>query len=253
MLHIVKIGGKIIEDDFLLKIFLKKFQTFHGSKIIIHGGGLYASGLLKKLGVYAKIVEGRRITNTKTLEVLVLSYAGLLNKQVVACLQTLDGRAIAIGLSGVDGNIIYSFNRSVKIINYGHVGDFTKKSVNIKCIYSLIQLNYVPVLCSLNCDAKGNLLNTNADTVASYIAISMNEIEEISLHFCLEKKGVLKNIKNANSFLSKMNLSMSEKFRDGILLKINNAFYTLKKGLRKISILHPSSLLRAKNKTFLFL
>lgn len=253
MLHIVKMGGKIIEDEFLLDNFLKNFQLLHGSKILIHGGGSYASLLLKKLGFYTKIVEGRRITNSKTLEVLALSYAGLLNKQIVASLRTLNEGAIAIGFSGADGNIICSFSRSVRAIDYGHVGDFNKKSVNIKCLYSLIQLNYVPILCSLTCDAKGNLLNTNADTIASYIAIAMSEIEEIFLHFCFEKKGVLKNMKNANSFLSKINFSTPEKFRNGILPKLENAFYAIKKEVRWVNILHPSSLLRRKDKTLLFL
>lgn len=253
MLHIVKIGGKIVEDEFLLDIFLKNFKTFHGYKILVHGGGSYASVILKKLGFYAKIIEGRRITNTKTLEVLLLSYAGLLNKQIVVKLQNLDGGAIAIGLSGVDGNIICSFNRTVKSIDYGHVGNFTKNSINIKCIYSLIQLNYIPVLCSLSSDKKGNFFNINADTIACYIAITMIEIEEISLHFCLEKQGVLKNRKYTNYFLSKIIFSYIKNIMNGIFPKIKNAFYAFKKGTRKVNILHPYSLIRIKNKTLLFL
>lgn len=250
MLHIVKMGGKLIEDEFLLDTFLKNFHMLRGSKILIHGGGAYASVLSKRLGLYTKIVEGRRITNTKTLEVLVMIYAGLLNKEIVASLQSLGTNVV--GLSGADGNLLCSFSRSVKFIDYGYVGDFNKKSVNIKYVYSLIQLKYVPVFCAITYDKKGNLLNTNADTIASYIAITMSEIEEISLHYCFEKKGVLRNMEYANSYYTKINFVNIEYFRNGMLPKLENAFYALKKGVRKVSLGHPFSL-RVKDKTLLYL
>lgn len=253
MLHVVKIGGKLIEDEFLLKNFLKNFHKLRGSKILIHGGGKYASFLSKKLGLYPKIVEGRRITNTKTLEILIMSYAGLLNKELVASLEGFGTNAL--GLSGADGNLIYSIRRYVKTIDYGYVGDFNKESVNIKDIYSIIQLNYVPVFCAITHDTKGHLLNTNADTIASCIAISMNEIEEINLHFCFEKKGLLSNLENANSYYTYINIDDFYNFsivHNGMNPKIVNVFYALKKGVRKVSILHPSSVLRQMTDKTLF-
>lgn len=254
MLHIVKMGGKLIEDEFLLKSFLKNFSMLRGSKILIHGGGKYASILSKKLGIYPNMIEGRRITNMKTLEILVMSYAGLLNKALVARLQALGINAL--GLSGADVNLIRSFHRSVKSIDYGYVGDFDKKSVNIKSLYSLIQLNYVPILCAITHDNRGHLMNTNADTIASYIAISMNEIEEIYLHFCFEKNGILRNINNVNSYYTKINFSKFSNFRfftSGMIPKLENAFYAIKKGVKKVSIGHPSSLKRMRDKTRLYL
>jgi len=255
MLHVVKMGGKLIEDEFLLETFLKNFHKLRGSKILIHGGGKYATILSKKLGLYPKIVEGRRITNMKTLEILIMSYAGLLNKELVVSLNALGTNAF--GLSGADGNLICSIRRYVKSIDYGYVGDFNKESVNIKDLYSLIQLNYVPVFCAITHDAKWYLLNINADTIASYIAISMNEIEEIYLHYCFEKKGILKKLEEANSYYTKINFNAFYKFRilnHGMIPKLENAFYALKKGVRKVSILHPSSVCsRIKYKTLLYL
>lgn len=254
MLHVVKMGGKLIEDEFLLKNFLKNFHKLRGSKILIHGGGKYASILSKRLGLYPKIVEGRRITNTKTLEILIMSYAGLLNKELVVSLEAFGTKVL--GLSGADGNIICSIRRYVKTINYGHVGDLNKESVNIKDIYSILQLNYVPVFCAITHDTKGHLLNTNADTIASSIAISMNEIEEIYLHYCFEKKGLLRNLENANSYYTNINIETFYKFRivhHGMNPKLGNAFYALKKGVRKVNILHPSSFLSQKtDKTLLY-
>lgn len=252
MLHIVKMGGRLLEDEFLLDTFLKNFHLLRGSKILIQGGGADASVLSKRLGLSTKIVEGRRITNTKTLEVLVMIYAGLLNKEIVASLQTLGSNGI--GLSGADGNLLCSFRRSVKLIDYGYVGDFNKKSVNIKSVYSLIQLKYIPVFCAITYGKKGNLLNTNADTIASYIAITMSEIEEISLHYCFEKKGILRHMEYANSYYTIINFVNIEFFRNGMRPKLENAFYALKKGVRKVSLGHPNSLrISIKDKTLLYL
>lgn len=254
MLHVVKMGGNLLDDEFLLDTFLKNFHMLRGSKILIHGGGKYASILSKKLGIVPNIIEGRRITNKKTLEVLVMIYAGLLNKAIVTRLHSLGTNAL--GLSGADGNLICSLHRSVKSINYGYVGDFYKKSVNIKHLYSLIQLNYIPIICSITHDTKGHLMNTNADTIASYIAHYMSEIEEIYLHFCFEKKGILRKIKNINSYYTKINFynfSNYKIFTYGMIPKLENAFYATKKGVKKVSIGHPSTLERKKYKTQLYL
>ncbi len=255
MLHVVKIGGKVIEDEFLLDTFLKRFHNLRGSKILIHGGGSYASILSKRLGIFPKIVEGRRITNIKTLEILIMSFAGLINKELVVRLEGFGAKAV--GFSGADGNFICSIRRYVKSIDYGYVGDFNKESVNIKDLYSLIQLNYVPVFCAITHDAKGQLLNTNADSIASYIAISMNEIEEIYLHYCFEKKGLLRDLNDSNSYYTKIYIENFFNFKllnNGMIPKLENAFYALKKGVRKVSILHPLSFeMIKKDKTLLLL
>lgn len=254
MLHIVKMGGKLIEDEFLLDTFLKYFHMLRGSKVLIHGGGIYASVLSKRVGLNSKMVEGRRITNTKTLEVLVMIYAGLINKDIVACLQKLGTNSL--GLSGADGNILSTLSRTVKFIDYGNVGDFNKKSINIKYLYLFIQLKFVPVFCAITHDKKGYLLNTNADSISAYIAISMSEIEEISLHYCFEKKGVIRNMEKTNSYYTKINIVNIEIFSNGMLPKLENAFYALKKGVRKVSLGHPISLsnsVKDKDKTLLFL
>lgn len=253
MLHVVKMGGSLIEDEFLLKNFLNNFHKLRGSKILIHGGGKYASFLSKRLGLDPKITEGRRITNTKTLEILILSYAGLLNKELVASLEGFGTNAL--GLSGVDGNLICSIRRYVKTINYGHVGDFNKESINIKDIYSILQLNYVPVFCAITHDTKGHLLNTNADTIASSIAIYMNEIEEIYLHYCFEKKGLLSDLEDANSYYTNINIETFYTFRivhHGMNPKLGNAFYALKKGVRTVGIQHSSSDFRKMTDKTLF-
>lgn len=253
MLHIVKMGGKLIEDEFLLDIFLKNFHMLRGDKILVHGGGKYSSTISRRLGFFSKIIKGRRITTTKILEILAMSYAGLLNKKIVANLQAQGTNAL--GLSGADGNFLCSFRRSIKSINYGHVGDFKKNSISLNSLYSLIQLNYVPVFCAITHDDKGNLLNTNADTIASYIAITMSEIEEIYLHYCFEKKGVLSNIDDANSFYKKISFEEFSIYYFGMNPKLENAFYAKKKGVKNVNICHPSSLkiLKDKDKTMLYL
>lgn len=254
MLHVIKMGGKLIEDEFLLDKFLKEFNMLCGDKILIHGGGKYASILSKKIGISPKIVDGRRITNMKTLEILVMSYAGILNKELVTRLQSLGTNAL--GFSGADANLINSFRRNIKYINYGYVGDFNKKSVNIKSLYSLIQLNYVPIICSITHDDKGHLMNTNADTIASYIAISMNEIEEIYLHFCLEKKGILRERNNINNYYTNINFDLFSNFRIltyGMIPKFENAYNAIKKGIKIVRIGHPYFLRGVNNKTIFYL
>ena len=198
---IVKIGGNIIEDEVVLKQFLQSFSKLEGKKILIHGGGKRATQFASKLGIASKMVDGRRITDKETLEVITMVYGGLVNKKIVAQLQA--NNTDAIGLTGADINSIQSEKRPVKEIDFGFVGDVTQ--VNHHGIDTLMTSGFTPVFCALTHDGNGQLLNTNADTIASQIAIGMSEIYATSLYYCFELKGVLNDIKDKESVIQKIN------------------------------------------------
>jgi len=165
-LTIIKVGGKIVEDPEALDAFLKDFALIAGLKALIHGGGRSATQMSEKLGIETKIVDGRRITDAETLNVVTMVYAGLINKNIVAKLQAL--KLDAVGLTGADMNLILSAKRPVKTIDYGYAGDV--KKVNAPAFNELLEQNYVPVLAPLTHDGEGQLLNTNADTIAAEVA-----------------------------------------------------------------------------------
>ena len=200
-LSIVKIGGNIIEDEEALKKFLQLFSKLEGKKILVHGGGRRATQIGSKLGVVSKIIDGRRITDKETLDVITMVYGGLVNKKIVAQLQA--NNIDAIGLTGADINSIQSEKRPVKEIDFGFVGDV--KKVNHVGINKLIEADFTPVFCAITHDSNGQLLNTNADTVASQIAIGMSKIYTTSLYYCFELKGVLRDFKDKESVIQKIN------------------------------------------------
>ncbi|PIX11211.1 MAG: acetylglutamate kinase, partial [Flavobacteriaceae bacterium CG_4_8_14_3_um_filter_31_8] len=169
-LSIIKIGGNIIEDENALNNFLHLFSKIKGKKLLVHGGGKKASQMSTKLGITSKMTNGRRITDAETLEVITMVYGGLVNKNIVAKLQSLNTNCI--GLSGADGNCILSSKRPVKEVDYGFVGDV--KNVNNQAIEVLINHDFTPVFCAITHDGNGQLLNTNADTITSQIAIGMS-------------------------------------------------------------------------------
>ena len=237
-LKIIKIGGKLIENEALLDSFLNDFVQLEGSKILCHGGGNKATEIAGKLGFETQMVDGRRITDKDSMEVITMVYGGLLNKSIVAKLQAKAQNAI--GLCGADGKVVISKRREVKEIDYGFVGDIEK--VNSDFMNSLLKQNMVPVFSAISCTEEGVLLNTNGDSVASEIAIAMSEFYETQLYFCSEKKGVLRNIEDENSVIPELNsdnyreLLSSKVITDGMLPKLYNCFEALERGVSSVSL-----------------
>lgn len=243
-LSIIKIGGNVIENKTELAKFLTLFANLDGLKILVHGGGKLATQLATKLGIEAKMIGGRRITDAETLEVITMVYGGLTNKNIVAQLQA--NNCNAIGLSGADGNAIQAHKRPVNEIDYGFAGDVD--GVNSIMISKLLSAELTPVFCAMTHDGNGQLLNTNADTIASELAIGMSELYDTTLYYCFEKKGVLMSIKDEDSVVEHINSETYQKLltdgiiADGMLPKLENCFHALNKNVGKVCIGHPSML-----------
>ena len=240
-LNIIKIGGNVIEDSKLLDSFLKDFANIKEHKILVHGGGKYASKLAKKLGVNTNIIDGRRITDSSNLEIITMVYGGKINKFIVAKLQGLNCNAI--GVSGADCNLITAVKRPIKEIDYGFVGDIDKINTNIFKL--LLENKITPVCCAISHDGKGQLLNTNADTIASVLAIELSKLYSVSLLYCFEKKGVL-NIEKSDQKIfelitptSYINLKSKGVINSGMIPKIDNCFNALKSGVKIVKIGSP--------------
>lgn len=237
-LSIIKIGGNIIEDETSLNTFLQLFSNLEGHKILVHGGGKRATHIASKLGVESKMINGRRITDAETLEVITMVYGGLVNKNVVAKLQALN--TDAIGLTGADINSIKSDKRPVKEIDFGFVGDV--KKVAEKSIDKLIKADFTPVFCAITHDGNGQLLNTNADTIASTIAVAMSKIYDTSIYYCFELNGVLQDFNDKTSVIQQINTQKYKKLlenniiTDGMIPKIDNCFNALNNGVQKVHI-----------------
>ncbi|RYE91254.1 MAG: acetylglutamate kinase [Cytophagaceae bacterium] len=239
---VYKIGGGIIDDASELRSFLELLAEAAGPKILVHGGGKGASALLRELGRTPHLVNGRRVTDAATLDIVVMFYAGKTNKEVVAQLQQLGINAL--GLSGADGNVIQGTKRPVKDIDYGFVGDLTPASVNKNLLLSLLQAGVIPVLCPIIHDGQGQLLNTNADTIASAVAVALAPATDVTLHYCFEKNGVLRDVKDDNSVIPQINLASYAELKeqgviaDGMLPKLENAFAALQQGVSRVVIGH---------------
>ncbi len=250
-LSIVKIGGNIIEDETSLNAFLKLFSNLKGKKILVHGGGKRATHMASKLGIVSKMVNGRRITDAETLEVITMVYGGLVNKNVVAKLQALNTNAI--GLTGADVNSIVSKKRPVKEVDFGFVGDV--KQVAHQSINTLIQANFTPVFCAITHDGNGQLLNTNADTITSQVAVGMSKLYETSIYYCFELNGVLKDINDKNSVIQHIDTTSYKDLldrgiiADGMLPKLENCFDALKNGVNNINM-GNTSMLTQENDNF---
>ncbi len=246
-LYIIKIGGNVLDDEKTLNAFLKDFSSIQTPKILIHGGGTIATKIGDRLGIKSNYVKGRRITDGPTRDLVTMVYGGLINKQMVAHLQQLGCNAL--GLTGADGNMINAVKRPVKDIDYGFVGDITTESVNSTLLYFLLKQNVIPVFAPLT-HAAGEILNTNADTIASVVAISLSKHFDVRLIFCFEKKGVLKDLKDDSSVIKLLNESdykqLLEKgaFADGILPKLENAFSALHAGVQEVLIGEAGDLLK---------
>jgi len=237
-LYVIKIGGNIIDDGKKLSSFLKSFAAIEEKKILVHGGGKLATKLAEKMGVEQKLVDGRRITDAETLKVVTMVYAGYVNKNIVAQLQSFHCNAI--GLSGVDGDTILAHKRKHPVIDYGFVGDVD--SVNSPLIKILLDQNLALVFAPITHDQSGQLLNTNADTIAQEIAKAMGRVYEVKLIYSFEKSGVLMDAEDESTVIPSINpgyykeLKAKEKIFAGMIPKLDNAFAALNSGVDKVII-----------------
>jgi acetylglutamate kinase len=243
-LTIIKVGGKIVEEDDTLRLLLSDFTKIEGAKILVHGGGRLATKLADQLGIESKMVEGRRITDAETLRIVTMVYAGLVNKNIVAGLQALNVNAI--GLSGADMNIIRADKRPVKTIDYGFVGDV--KEVDSNALTMLLESGISPVLTPITHDKKGNLLNTNADTIAGETAKALASHFDVSLIFCFEKSGVLLDENDDNSVIPQIDRQLFEEYKEkgiikgGMIPKLENSFQAIDAGVKKVIITKASEI-----------
>lgn len=246
-LKIVKIGGNIIDNERLLLSFLEDFAKIKSPKILVHGGGKLVTQLSKELGIDVQMIDGRRITDKATLDLATMVYAGKINKSIVVQLQAYHCNAI--GFTGADGNTIVSMKRPVKIVDFGFVGDVEK--VNTHILEVLLQQGVTPVFCALTHDQKGQLFNTNADTIASELAIAFADQYQTELYYCFEKNGVLKDLNDEDSVIKHITtqtyqgLIDNKTISDGMLPKINNCFHAIDKQVHKVCIGKPEMLVNA--------
>jgi len=243
-LTIVKVGGKIVEEEDSLDALLNDFSKIKGFKLLVHGGGRSATKLASQLGIESKMVGGRRITDAETLRVVTMVYGGLVNKNIVARLQSMN--ANALGLTGADMNLIRSVKRPVKDVDYGFVGDVEK--VNAELLADLIAKGVVPVLAPLTHDGHGSMLNTNADTIAGETAKALSSFFDVTLIFCFEKRGVLMDANDDDSVIPSLTRSEYEAYvkkeiiKGGMLPKLENAFKVIEGGAKKVFITSASAL-----------
>lgn len=236
---IVKVGGAIVEDNKQLAQLLTDFAAIPGKKVLVHGGGRRATKVAAALGIESKMVNGRRITDAKMLEVVTMVYGGLVNKNLVAKLQAKGVNAL--GLTGADMDVIHSHKRPVKDgVDFGYVGDVER--ANGKMLQTLIQEGITPVMAPLTHDGNGNILNTNADTIASETAKALAPYYDVTLIYSFEKKGVLSNPDDDNSVIPVITRSDFEKYQadgtigGGMIPKIENALAAVDAGVKEVII-----------------
>ena len=240
-LTVVKIGGNVIDNDAALKVFLVDFAALEGYKILVHGGGKIATKTAQGLGISAVFHEGRRITDKPMLDVAVMTYAGLINKDITAQLQALGNNAM--GFAGADGNLILSEKRQHAAVDFGFVGDVV--SVVDELLNTLLLNNIVPVFCAITHDGHGQLLNTNADTIAAELAVAGSAHFDVTLLYCFEKKGVLTDVGNEDSVIKNLTFETYRELRaqgaihSGMLPKLENCFNALNRGVSAIGIGSP--------------
>ena len=237
-LTLIKVGGKIVENPETLKQLLTDIADIEGYNVLVHGGGRSATALAETLGIETKMVNGRRITDRNMLQVVTMVYGGLVNKNIVTGLQALEVNAL--GLTGADLNYMRSEKRPVKDVDYGYVGDV--KEVNGEILAELIHKGITPVLAPLTHDKKGNLLNTNADTIAGEAAKALAKFFDVTLVFCFEKKGVLADENDDDSVIEKINFASFKKLvadgviSGGMIPKLENSFDALNAGVKEVII-----------------
>jgi acetylglutamate kinase len=254
-LFVIKIGGNILDNAAAKQLFLQQFAAVAAKKILVHGGGKIATTIGKQMGLTPNYINGRRITDEATIDLVTMVYGGLINKKLVAVLQSLNCNAI--GLTGADANIIPAIKRPFVNsplgdggIDYGFVGDIKNESVAANNLQPFLENNMVPVVAPLTHDGQGQILNTNADTIASALAIALSKQYDVRLIYCFEKKGVLENIEDESSVIQLINkekyqqLLADKKLADGILPKIDNAFAAINSGVQEVLSGHADDLLQ---------
>lgn len=243
-LTVIKVGGKIVEEEDSLKKLLADFSAIEGKKVLVHGGGRSATAIATQLGIESKMVNGRRITDAETLKVVTMVYAGLVNKTIVARLQALGVNAL--GLTGADLNYMRSDKRPVKEVDYGFVGDV--KEVNSELLADLISKGVVPVLAPLTHDKQGNMLNTNADTIAGEAAKALSKHFDVTLMYCFEKKGVLMDENDDDSVIPEITRPLFDQYvengviQGGMIPKLENSFEAISAGVTKVVITKASEI-----------
>lgn len=241
---IIKVGGKIVEEEDTLNRLLNDFAAIKGYKILVHGGGRSATKIAAQLGIESRMVDGRRITDVETLKVVTMVYGGLVNKNIVAGLQARGVNAL--GLTGADMNLIRSAKRPVKEVDYGFVGDVEK--VDASLLSDLIYKGIVPVMAPLTHDGKGNLLNTNADTIAGETAKALAALFDVTLVFCFEKKGVLRDENDDDSVIDQITSAEFKQYvsdgviRGGMIPKLENSFEAINAGVSEVVITLASAI-----------
>lgn len=247
-LKIFKIGGQLLEEKEALENWLTEFSRLEGPKIVVHGGGKKASDLAEQLGISVEMQEGRRITSAPMLEVATMVYAGFYNKQLVSRLQALG--CMALGMCGADLDSIRAKKRAVHKIDFGWVGDVEK--INTAVLQQLLKGNICPVFCALSYDGQGQLLNTNADTIATELAIAFSPLYEVELNFCLELPGVMTNPEQADTLLPHINritysqLKETGQISGGMIPKLDNAFRALHQQVPHVQIGNSSNVFTQK-------
>lgn len=243
-LIIVKVGGAVLEDENSFQKFLIQFNSLAGKKILVHGGGRTATQVAEKMGIKSQLIDGRRVTNKETMDIVTMVYGGLINKKIVAFLASSGINAI--GLTGADLNTIKAVRRPLAEIDYGLVGDISE--VNSEIIHLLLSKNFVPVFAPLTHDGKGNLLNTNADSIASSVAIALTEFYNVFLVYCFEKEGVMLDIHDNTSIIKTLTRDLFLEYsqqgiiHSGMLPKLENCFKAIESGVKEVVITSSESL-----------
>ncbi|MBL0268969.1 MAG: acetylglutamate kinase [Chitinophagaceae bacterium] len=237
-LYVIKIGGNIIDDNAKLDAFLKSFAAVEGKKILVHGGGKLATRMAEQMGIEQQLIDGRRITDAETLKIVTMVYAGYINKNIVATLQS--NHCNAMGLCGADGDAILAHKRNHPVLDYGFVGDVD--AINADLLQVLLEKNITLVFAPITHNQQGQLLNTNADTIAQEIAKGMSPYYEVELIYSFEKSGVLLDANDDNTVIPEITpayykeLKAGKKIFDGMIPKLDNAFAALDNGVQKVII-----------------
>lgn len=237
-LFLVKVGGAVVEDDTGVSRLLDDFSAIKERKVLVHGGGRRATAVAQRLGIESRMVNGRRITDGAMLEVVTMVYGGLVNKTLVARLQACG--VDALGLTGADIDVIRSHKRPVKDVDYGFVGDVERADGDR--LHMLVEAGITPVIAPLTHDGHGNILNTNADTIAAETAKSLASHYDVTLVFCFEKKGVLANPDDDDSVIPLITradfnrLVADGTVSGGMLPKLQNAFDAIDVGVSRVVI-----------------